>query len=261
MPSLMITSSENNRVKQVRALLTQAKQRRQEQQCVLEGVRLIEDALLARVQPDFVLYRPDADLRISAAAEILNRLQAQNIPCLVVEPTIFNKLSDTQNPQGILAVCPLPELAPRQPLSLVLILDGIADPGNLGSALRTAGAVGVDLVILSPDTVDPFNPKVLRGGMGAHFRLPIQQQTWAEIGQLGLPLVIADADGERHIFEMDWTTPVALVVGNEAHGPSQNARVIASQVIRIPMVSAESLNAAMAASVILYEIFRQRHYA
>lgn len=256
----MITSSDNARIKQVRGLLTQAKQRRQEQKCVLEGVRLIEDALLAGVQPDFVFYRPDAELKISAAADLLSRLQSQNTPCLVVEPTLFNKLSDTQNPQGILAVCPLPELTPRQPLSLVLILDGIGDPGNLGSALRTAGAVGVDLVILSPDTVDPFNPKVVRGGMGAHFRLPIQQQTWSEIGQLGLPMVMADADGERHIFEVDWTTPVALVVGNEAHGPSQNARALASQIVRIPMVSAESLNAAMAASVILYEIFRQRHY-
>ncbi len=257
----MITSSDNARIKQVRGLLTQAKQRRQEQKYVLEGVRLIEDALLAGVQPDFVLYRPDAELKISAAASLLSRLQAQNTTCLVTEPTLFNKLSDTQNPQGILAVCPLPELTPRQPLSLVLILDGIGDPGNLGSALRTAGAVGVDLVILSPDTVDPFNPKVVRGGMGAHFRLPILQQTWPEIGQLGLPMVIADADGERHIFEVDWTTPVALVVGNEAHGPSQNARALASEVVRIPMVSAESLNAAMAASVILYEIFRQRHYA
>ncbi len=257
----MITSSDNARIKQVRGLLTQAKQRRQEQKCVLEGVRLIEDALLAGVQPDFVIYRPDAELKISAAASLLSRLQAQNITCLVTEPTLFNKLSDTQNPQGILAVCPLPELTPRQPLNLVLILDGIGDPGNLGSALRTAGAVGVDLVILSPDTVDPFNPKVVRGGMGAHFRLPIQQQTWPEIGQIGLPMVMADADGERHIFEVNWTTPVALVVGNEAHGPSQNARVLASQIVRIPMVSAESLNAAMAASVILYEIFRQRHYA
>lgn len=258
----MITSSDNARIKQVRGLLAQAKQRRQEQKCVLEGVRLIEDALLAGVQPDFVLYRPDAALKIAPSADLLSRLQSQNIPCLETDPSLFNKLSDTQNPQGVLAVCPFPELIPPQPLSLVLILDGIGDPGNLGSALRTAGAVGVDLVVLSPDTVDPFNPKVLRGGMGAHFRLPIQQQqTWAEIGQLGLPLVLADADGERHIFEMDWTTPVALVVGNEAHGPSQQARVLASQIVRIPMVEAESLNAAMAASVILYEIFRQRHYA
>lgn len=253
----MITSSDNVRVKQVRVLLTQAKQRRQAQRCVLEGVRLIEDALLAGVQPDFVLVRPDADL-MNISRDILERL---HIPCLEVEPTLFNKLSDTQNPQGILAVCPFPELAPRNLLSLVLILDGIGDPGNLGSALRTAGAVGVDLVILSPDTVDPYNPKVLRGGMGAHFRLPIQQQTWDDIARLGLPMVIADTDGEQHIFEVDWTTPVALVVGNEAHGPSQNARALASEVVRIPMVSVESLNAAMAASVILYEIFRQRHYA
>ncbi|MCQ3931883.1 MAG: RNA methyltransferase [Chloroflexi bacterium] len=257
----MITSSDNARIKQVRGLLTQAKQRRQEQRCVLEGVRLIEDALLEGVQPDFVVYRPDAALKISPSADLLNRLQSQNIPCLETDPSLFNKLSYTQNPQGVLAVCPLPELTPPQPLSLVLILDGIGDPGNLGSALRTAGAVGVDLVILSPDTVDPFNPKVLRGGMGAHFRLPIQQQTWVEIGQLGLPMVLADADGERHIFEVDWTSPVALVLGNEAHGPSQQARALASQRVRIPMVSAESLNAAMAASVILYEIFRQRHYA
>ncbi|KAB2857981.1 MAG: RNA methyltransferase, partial [Anaerolineae bacterium] len=97
----MITSSDNARIKQVRGLLAQAKQRRQEQKCVLEGVRLIEDALLAGVQPDFVLYRPDAALKIAPSADLLNRLQSQNIPCLETDPSLFNKLSDTQNPQGV----------------------------------------------------------------------------------------------------------------------------------------------------------------
>lgn len=257
---MMISSQDNTRIKQVRGLLAHAKQRRQEQKCVLEGVRLIDDALQAGVPLDFVLFRPDAEALNSLSAGLLSRLRDHNINCLMVEPNLLNKLSDTQTPPGILAVCPIPEILPQRPVNLALILDGISDPGNLGSALRTAAAVGVGVVLLPPDTVDPFNPKVLRGGMGAHFRLPIQQQAWAQIGQSGLPMMVADADGERHIFEVDWTKPVALVMGSEAHGPGEQARTLATNRVRIPMASGESLNAAMATSIILYEIFRQRHH-
>jgi TrmH family RNA methyltransferase len=225
---------------------------------VLEGVRLVEDALLAGVRPDFALYRADVQAEHTAAAKLLDRLAAGGVACLAVEPRLFNRLSDVQTPQGVLAVCPWPELSPREPLSLVLVLDGVADPGNLGSALRTAAAVGVDLALLPPDTVDPYNPKVMRGGMGAHFRAPIRQQGWDQIGVLDLPLVLADAAGRRTIYEMDWTQPVTLVVGGEAHGPGEHARALASEVVRIPMASGESLNTAVAASVILYEIYRQR---
>ena len=108
----------------------------------------------------------------------------------------MRQASDTETPPGLLAVVPLPRIAVPEAVSLALALDGMSNPGNLGSTLRTAAAAGVDVVILTPNTVDPYNPKVLRGGMGAQFRLPILELEWAEIalrfGQLHAYLAAAD---------------------------------------------------------------------
>ncbi len=145
--------------------------------------------------------------------------------------------------------------------SLILTLDRVRDPGNLGSALRTAAAARVELVLLTPKTVDPYNPKVLRGGMGAHFRLPIEQASWDEIalhhGQMHTYL--AEADGEIPYYTIDWLRPSMIIVGGEAHGPGIEARQVAGTSVHIPMAAdTESLNASVAAGVILYEVQRQR---
>jgi TrmH family RNA methyltransferase len=142
-----------------------------------------------------------------------------------------------------------------------LILDGIADPGNLGTILRTAAAASVGLVVLAPHCVDPFNPKALRSAMGAHFRIPIARQSWDEIAGAvsGLSLYLADSGGTLPYYNVDWRGPSALIVGGEAHGADPHARQLAGATVAIPMGSAvESLNAASAAAVILFEIRRQR---
>lgn len=248
----MLTSPANPRLKRVRALLQQGKRRREERAFILEGVRLIDDALQTGALPEFVLYRPDTHDH-----ELLQRLQALQILCLPVEPKLFDDLGDTQTSQGILAVCPWPDLSVPEIPQLTLILDGIADPGNVGTILRAAVAAGVDLVIVS-HSADPYNPKVVRAGMGAHFRMPIRSWTWEQIRQLKASFWAADMAGERTIYEVEWKLPLALVIGGEAHGLSSQAKEAVSQTVRIPMVSGESLNAAMAATVILYEIYRQR---
>jgi len=248
----MLTSPANPRLKRVRALLQQSKRRREEHAFVLEGVRLIGDALEAAALPEFVLYRPNTQ-----AQELLQRLQAQQVLCLPVEPKLFDDLADTQTSQGLLAVCPWPELAVPETPDLTLILDGIADPGNVGTIFRAAVAAGVDLVVVW-HSADPYNPKVVRAGMGAHFRVPIRVWSWEEIRQLKATFWAADMAGERTIYQVQWKLPLVLVIGGEAHGLSAQAKETVSQTIRIPMVSGQSLNAAIAASVILYEIYRQR---
>jgi RNA methyltransferase, TrmH family len=141
---------------------------------------------------------------------------------------------------------------------LLLVLDAIRDPGNLGTILRSAWAVGVDVVLCAPGTADAYNPKVVRAAMGAHFRVPLRVvQTWEEIEHAvrGIPRIyLADADGESVYTEADWSRPVALIIGGEAEGASAAARRTATARVRIPMRGgAESLNAAMAATVLLFQ--------
>jgi TrmH family RNA methyltransferase len=171
--------------------------------------------------------------------------------------------SDTQNAQGILLLLPLKSLPLPPTLDLVLILDQVRDPGNLGTLLRGAAAAGVGAVFLPPEGVDPFSPKVLRGAMGAHFRLPIHSLSYAEIEahcrEHGLAVLVAAANQGQSHTSTDLTRPTALIIGGEADGPSQAVQKLAAGHIHIPMPGeSESLNAAMAGTILLFEVVRQR---
>jgi len=247
----MITSQQNPRVKLIRALQERARTRRKEGKIVLEGVRLIGDALAQGHRPDFIFYTPEA----------IDSLPPGQFEAEPVSAEIMRHISDTQQPQGIIGVFPLPQTAlPSQP-ERVLILDGIRDPGNLGTMLRAAAAAGVQAVLLSPDCVDAYNPKVLRGGMGAHFRVALAALGWPQIADYcrGLRVYLADSAGDLRYDQADWSAAWALIVGSEAHGAGAEAAQLAQARITIPMSAAtESINAAMAASVILFEAQRQR---
>jgi RNA methyltransferase, TrmH family len=256
-----ISSLHNERVKLVHALQIQGKVRRKERRCALEGVRLIEDALSVGARPDFVFFTSDAESGDQPGARLIAMLRDQDVECLEVTPEVMAHLSDTQSPQGITAVVPLPELSAPAHVNLALILDGVADPGNMGTILRSAAGAGADVVVLAPHCVDPFNPKVLRSAMGAHFRIPVVRRSWAEIAQdfAELPLYLADANGVMPYYRVAWTEPAALIVGGEARGANSEAERLAEAMISIPMANeVESLNAAVAAGIILFEIRRQR---
>lgn len=256
-----ISSSQNERVKLVRALQSQTKARRKEGKIVVEGVRLLGDALDCGLVPLFAFYTEQEAEGAGPVAQLVERMQGAGVLCLSVTPAVMKEVSDVETSPGVLAVLPRPDVpAPSAPI-LVLALDSMNNPGNLGSALRTASASGVDLIVLTPGTVDPFNPKALRGGMGAQFRLPIVAMTWEglaeQYGQLGC--YVADAGGDKVYFDVDWRTPSLVIIGGEAHGPGQQAREMADAIISIPMAAAtESLNASVAAGIILYEARRQR---
>ena len=177
-----------------------------------------------------------------------------------VHASIMKSLSDTVSPQGIVAVMAARAISPRGD-SLLLVVDSVQDPGNLGTLLRSAEAAGVDRVLLGPGTVDAFSPKVVRAGAGAHFRLPIDRLTWPEIGAAlrGKRIRLAEEGSATAYYDADWRSPSALVVSNEGGGPSGEARRLASERIAVPMVGGtESLNVAVAASIILFEAARQR---
>lgn len=252
----LITSLQNPRVKLAHQLQQKARTRRKERKIALEGTRLVLDALQRGHVPLFALYEAS---RVDY--ELLAALQTTKAPLLSVNSAVMQHVSDTQNPQGIVAVYSIPHVPLPERLERALVLDGIGEPGNMGTLLRTAGAAGVQVVLLASGCVDPYNPKVLRGGMGAHFRLPIVEGKWYEIQQYceKLAFFIAAGDGEKRYSDVDWTQPWALVIGSEAHGASQPARALGT-LVRIPMASAtESINAAVAAGVILFEAQRQQH--
>ena len=247
----MITSPQNPRVKLAHALLTQAKARRQEVKIALEGVRLVRDAIDAGHTPDFILHTPDKHANA-------DWLTGHNL--LEISPDVMRKISDTEQPQGIIGVFPTPSAEPPSQPQRILILDAIRDPGNLGTILRTAAAAGVQAVILAPDIVDPYNPKVLRAGMGAHFRLPILDLDWPHIAAYCEPLRIflADSHGDQPYDQVDWSDRWAIIIGSEAHGAGNDAAALAHTRIFIPMAAqTESINAAMAAGIILFEAQRQ----
>jgi TrmH family RNA methyltransferase len=230
----------------------------------VEGVRLLEEALAAGRQPQWVIYTPGLAPRGQA---IVESFLQRGTPVEPVSPQVFKAAGDTRTPQGILAVLPVQPLPLPPTPDFILILDALRDPGNLGTILRTAAAAGVQAVLLSPGSVDPYAPKVVRSAMGAHFRLPVHEQTWPEIGEtLGarpgtdrLCLYLADAAGGVCYTSADFRRPLALILGGEAAGAGQEARVLAAERVTIPMPGkTESLNAAAAAAVLLFEVIRQR---
>lgn len=227
---------------------------------MIEGVRLLQEALNAGAQVPLVMYldAPDNDTR-----SLLDGLAALGAQVVPVTSEIVDLCSDTETSQGVLAVVKVsePQIAlQHEPL---LIVDRVRDPGNLGTLMRSALASGVALMLLTPGTVDPLNPKVVRGAMGAHFHLPFKSITIGELGRYleGKTLWIAEANlGMRYDY-VDWNQPSALLIGSEASGPSKDVLEFDFKHVHIPIhPAAESLNAAVAGSVLMFEMARQRGF-
>ena len=259
----MITSNHNPKIQQVKSLLNRPKDRHTAGQFVAEGVRLVEEAWKAGLIPDQVFYSQSVSDR---GQQMVEDYRQKDVEIEEVLPSLIDSLAPTENSQGLLAVFPLQSLPLPAHLDFTLILDNLRDPGNLGAILRTSAAAGVNAVFLTPGTTDPYAPKVLRAGMGAHFRLPVLSLPWDEIIQIHkqpktpLHLFLADVDAAAvNCWKADLRQPLALVIGGEAEGATESGRRAADELIAIPMPgSAESLNAAIAASILIFEVTRQR---
>ena len=252
----MITSTQNDRVKYVRSL-SRRRTRRREGRFLVEGTRLVEEVARAGIEPALVLFTEDW-AATPDGQRLLARLPAAAEGAWPVSEAVLAACADTETPQGVLAVVPFVENEPGP--GLVLVVDGVRDPGNAGTLLRSAEAAGAGQVLLAPGTVDLYNPKVVRGAMGAHFRLAVAALDWPHIAQRleGRTVWLADAAGDVAYDAVDWTAPAALIVGGEAEGAGAQALAVATGRVSIPMAGgAESLNAAMAGTVILFEAARQ----
>lgn len=260
----LLTSLQNEQVKYV-VNLHKRKFREETGEFLVEGWRFVEEAVRRGAEITRVFVCPER--QTEGWPSLAEALAKRKVPVTMVEEKVLRKMCDTENPQGILAVVTQPKWTwtdlriPSE--QVLLILDGIQDPGNCGTILRTALAAGISQVCLTEGTVDLYNLKVLRSTMGAIFSLKILSHCQPKeivdfCTEQGLQIFAGDVDGEN-LYQTDLPLPMALVVGNEGNGPSPIFRGAGVRRITIPMDhEVESLNVAMATGIILYEIVRRR---
>jgi RNA methyltransferase, TrmH family len=276
-----ITSRQNPLVKRFRAI----RAGNEHQHILLEGLRLIEDGLAAGAHFETVAFTSAIE-ESERGLRLMDELQ--KVPCrgAHMTPQVMQAIADTQSPQGIAAIVSRPfyelgELFAAKP-TLLIIADGLQDPGNLGTIVRTAEGAGASGLITTRETVDPFNQKALRASMGSALRLPIvTDASYTDVAQLcreqGIALIgtrqsparksvqIEDATlaEKTHAYtDANLTAPLAFILGREASGITEETAAEADQFIYIPMsAQIESLNVSAAAAVLLYEAARQRRFA
>lgn len=262
----MITSSQNKTIKDIKAL-SRKRERTRTGFFVAEGLRFVEAAIQCGADIEVILYSSAAFRTVEGQALISGLLKDGRYRVYEVDDKLFSELSDTQSPQGILAVVKQPAYDwsdVMTPEGLVVVLDRIQDPGNLGTIVRTADAAGASGIVLLKGSVDPYNPKVLRSTMGSVFTMPvIESADWTEVAQLaregGYLIAATSLEDSVDYDEPDYRGPTVLVIGNEANGISREILDVADVRVKIPIVgSAESLNAGVAAAVMMYEVLRQR---
>lgn len=261
----MITSSANGKVKQIIQWQKKAKERRSAGVFLTEGFKMYEEAPEDDVKEVYLAC--GARDKALARPEIKEKLARTGYE--EVSDDIFEKMSDTQTPQGILCVVRRPEYKLEQllegPSPLLMILENIQDPGNLGTIVRTGEGAGITGVIMNEGAVDIFNPKTVRATMGSIFRVPFiyvesLPETMARLRQKGIHTYAAHLEGERYYDGFSFCGGTAFLIGNEGSGLTRETAESAEEYIKIPMEGrVESLNAAIAASLLMYEAHRQRN--
>jgi TrmH family RNA methyltransferase len=243
--------------------LKRRKSRERQQLFVSEGVRAVEELLRSPLRLRGALVAPQ--LRDAPRGAALERsLRDRNVELAEVDHHEFASAAETESPQGVLAIAEVPARAleelPVADVYRILVLDALQDPGNVGTILRTAAALGVDATVSLPGTVDLWNAKVVRSAMGAHFQHPAMSCSWDELDafrvERGISFWATDSSGDV-IDRGDAPGRLAIVVGNEGHGVSAAARERADRLVAIPISSGvESLNVAVATGILLHELRR-----
>ncbi|MBR2948734.1 MAG: 23S rRNA (guanosine(2251)-2'-O)-methyltransferase RlmB [Lachnospiraceae bacterium] len=267
----MITAAGNSRIKRLVQLNQKAKARRMEDVFVVEGAKMFLEAPAALIQEVYI------------SESVFNRIQEKNLQDVrlqeckkkldetgfeVVTDELFKKISDTQTPQGILCVVSqyhyeLDALLEKEN-AFFMVLEDIQDPGNLGTIMRTGEGAGIDGVIMSKNTVDLYNPKTIRSTMGSIYRVPFvyvedMQDTLQKLKKAGVHTYAAHLDGKHSYTQENYCEKTAFLIGNEGNGLKEETAKAADTYIRIPMDGqVESLNAAIAAALLMYEGRRQR---
>lgn len=265
----MITSTSNQQMKQLSALLKKAKERREKKAFVAEGTKMVAEAPQKQLK---AVYLSESYWKNAENQALIKQLESSckqtNAVFEIVADSVFKSVSDTQTPQGIMAVVSMPEYKLEELLqgekTHLLLLESVQDPGNLGTMVRTGEGAGVTGIIMNKTTVDLFNPKTIRSTMGSIYRVPFivtedLGDTISFLQKKGVALYAAHLKGEHYYTEETYTKACGFLIGNEGNGLSDEVADMADSYIRIPMEGqVESLNAAVSATLLMYEANRQR---
>jgi len=262
-----LLSRYNPRIKYLRRLGIR-RFRDREKRFVAEGIRFVEEALDSAWSVEVLVYCSKV-LENPRGKDLLKKAASRNIGLIEIEEALFDELAGTDTPQGVLAIVgqcrvSLEDLQITDRPALLVVVDGVQDPGNLGTIVRSADAAGAGGVILLKGTADIYNPKACRATMGSIFHVPVLQGLSTDealhyLTRYGIKTVAGDPRGEKILYEIDLTVPCALVVGSEGEGVGADMLERVDERVRIPMPGrAESLNAAVSTAILLYEALRQR---
>jgi RNA methyltransferase, TrmH family len=253
-----ITSRTNAKVKALRAAFD-SRASKPGELVAIEGATLIGEAVRSGLRPETVFVRQGSEA-------VVEGLGLGGVPVVVLSREVFASAVDTNSPQGLAALIAIPEVQRERHYKergVVLVLEAIQDPGNLGTLLRAAEAFGASRLLVSPETVNPWSPKALRASAGSVFRVPVRRMPldevarWAKDEGVRVYAAVARANGAVSCIDADFAWPCAVMIGNEGAGLSEAALKIAGERIHIPCMT-ESLNAAAAGATLMYEAMRQR---
>lgn len=258
----VITSKDNEIVKNIRKL-KEKKYRDLNNEYIIEGIKLIKEAITENVKIKKVIICEEYLKEGNIDQKLLYEIAKYD--CIYVNKSVFSLMTDVQNPQGILAV--IQKESSEENIDykedIIIILDGIQDPGNLGTILRTVDSVGLKQIIVSKTTADIYNPKVVRSTMGAIFRVKVIEaddliNTIKTIKKHKFEIIATSLETSKTIYEINYKKK-AIIIGNEANGVSKELLEMADEKIKIPMLGkTESLNASVATGIILYEYVREK---
>lgn len=258
----VISSKDNELIKHIKKLKDK-KYRDENNEYIVEGVKLIEEAVKERAKIKKIIICEDTTRTYEIPTNVM--LEIAKYECIYVTDKIFSSITQVTNPQGIMAV--LEKNAENQQIDfsqdIIVALDDVQDPGNLGTILRTVDSIGLNQIVVSKGTVDAFNSKVVRSTMGAIFRIKIIEvedlkQTIKEIKKHHFKLMVTSLQTENSIYDIDFNKKI-IVIGNESNGVSGEIQDMADEKAKIPMLGkTESLNASVAAGIVMYEYVRQK---
>ena len=258
----VITSKDNELVRNIKKL-KEKKYRDLENSYIIEGIKLLKEAIQEKAVIKQIVICDDCEKAENISKEFMYEIAKYN--CVYVTNKVFKYLSEVQTPQGILAVIEKNNIDKEIDYNqeIIVALDDVQDPGNLGTILRTVDSIGITQILVSKGTADSYNPKVVRSTMGAIFRIKIiecedLEKTLKEVKKHKFKIVVSSLQTENSIYDINYKKKV-IIIGNEANGVEKNIQEMADKKIKIPMLGkTESLNASVATGIILYEYVRQK---
>lgn len=252
---MLITSKDNSKIKEIKKL---KEKKYRKTAFIVEGIKMLKEAISEKAEIDTIIIREDTELDFKLDSELKKKV-------IHVTKNVFETISDVVSPQGVLVVInkKIDDNKISKHADYILALDGIQDPGNLGTIIRTADSANIKQILVSKDTVDSYSPKVVRSTMGAIYRVKIIEcedlaKTLKSLQTTGFEIVTTDLHTDKSIYDMNYNKKI-VVIGNEANGVTPEIRELSNYRVKIPMLGkTESLNAAVATGIMIYEYVRQK---